>query len=183
MQKYFWLRGAATALVLTIAAPALAGVQHYRATLDGVGGTAVTHSPATGRADIAVDSQTRRVNVRLQIRGLSLDDLLDRMVSAPIGPIHLHIYPARGADGGYVGGSLLALPLPYGPGYRAADGGFTVELNDYDFDAAMATMAAANEPVMTFDQFTAALNEGRIVVNIHTDRFGEGEIAGPVSRL
>ena len=146
--RKIWMRGAVGALILTIAAPALAEVQQYRANLDGVGGTAVTHSLATGTADIVVNNQTRRVNVRLQIRGLTLDDLLDRMVAAPIGPIHLHIYPARGADGGYVGGSLLALPLPYGPGYRAADGGFTVELNDYDFDAAMATMAAANEPVI-----------------------------------
>ena len=181
--RKLWMRGAATALMLAVAGPAMAEVQHYRAALDGVGGTAITHSLATGTADIRVNSETRRVNVHLQIRGLTLDDLLDRMVSAPIGPIHLHIYPARGADGGYVGGSLLALPLPYGPGYRAADGGFTVELNDYDFDTAMGTMAAANEPVMTFDQFTAALNQGRIVVNIHTDRFGDGEIAGPVSRL
>lgn len=178
-----WIGCAVTAAMLAVAHPAHAAEQHYHATLDGVDGTAITHSPATGTADIRVDTNNRRVDVRLAIRGLTIDDLLDRMVSAPIGPIHLHIYPGRGADGQYVGASLLALPLPFGSGYRAAEGGFVVELNAYDFDAAMATMAASNEPVMTFEQFTAALDQGRIVVNIHTDRFGDGEIAGGLSRM
>ncbi len=72
MMRKIWMRGTATALMLAVAGPALAEVQHYRATLGGVDGTAVTHSPATGSADIAVNSETRRINIRLQIRGLTL---------------------------------------------------------------------------------------------------------------
>jgi hypothetical protein len=97
--------------------------------------------------------------------------LWDKLVAAPIGPIHLHKYAtAAGGD------SVLVLPLPYGSNYKAAKSGMRVTTTHYDY-AAGAALLKSN---LTFADFVAAMRGGLIVLNIHTDAFNPGEISGRV---
>ena len=115
---------AAAALV----APAQAEVLKFHASLDGKYGPEPTGSPASGKAKVRVDTATHRVSVDLDVTGVTIDDLWDKLVAAPIGPIHFHKYAtAAGGD------SVLALPLPLGPDYRATKRGLHVTMKDYDY--------------------------------------------------
>jgi hypothetical protein len=152
-------------------APAHAETLTFHAALDGKYGSAPTGSAATGRAQIKVDTERRTISVDLAVDGITPDRLWDKLVAAPIGPVHLHKYAtAAGGD------SVLVVPLPYGPNYQSVKNGMRVTTKDYDYAAG----AALLKSTLAFDDFVAAMRGGLIVFNIHTDAFNPGEISGRV---
>ncbi len=151
--------------------PASAKTLKFHAVLDGNYGSEPTHSPATGKATVRVDTRTKRVSVELDVTGITVDQLWDTLVAAPVGPIHFHKYAtAAGGD------SVLALPLPFGLGYRPTPSGMHVTMKDYDYVAG----AALLKSTLSFDDFVAGMQSGLIVLNIHTDQHNPGEISGLV---
>jgi hypothetical protein len=52
-----------------------------------------------------------------------------------------------------------------------------VTVKDYSY----ATGAKIVETPLSFDQFLGALKAGIVVLNIHTDKFNQGEISGTVT--
>jgi hypothetical protein len=165
------------ALVLAISAatatavPAQAEILKFHAVLDGKYGSEPTGSPATGRAKVRVDTATRRVSVDLDLKEITVDQLWDKLVAAPIGPIHFHKYAtAAGGD------SVLALPLPFGPDYRPTANGLHVNMKNYDYVVG----AALLKSTLSFEDFVAGMKNGLIVLNVHTDKFNPGEISGLV---
>ena len=157
--------------IFAAALPAQAELLKFHAALDGKYGPSPTGSPATGRATIRVDTATKRVSVDMAVGGITIDDLWDQLVAAPIGPVHFHKYAtAAGGD------SALALPLPFGVGYRQTATGFQVSAKDYDYVAG----AALLKSTLSFDDFVAAMKSGLVVLNVHTDKHNPGEISGLV---
>jgi hypothetical protein len=153
------------------ACPAEARILRFHANLDGKYGTEPTGSAATGHAAIRVDTAARRVSVDLKVDGITIDNLWDKLVAAPIGPIHFHQYATPTAAN-----SVLALPLPFGPAYRPTKAGLRVRMKDFDY----ASDAALVKSTLSFDDFLAAIKSGLIVLNVHTDKFNPGEISGLV---
>ena len=152
-------------------APAHAKTLTFHAALDGKYGSAPTGSAATGRAEIKVDTARQTISVDLTVKGITPDQLWDQLVAAPIGPVHLHKYAtAAGGD------SVLVVPLPYGPDYKATKNGMRVTTKNHEYAAG----AALLKSTLTFDDFVAAMQGGLIVLNIHTDAFNPGEISGRV---
>ena len=154
-------------LALAVATPVSAKTLTFRATLTGTAAPTVTGSPARGVATIKVDTSAKRVSVDLDVTGITLDQLNDGLVAKPIGPIHFHEY--RGPDD-----VELVFPLPYGTDYRATRDGFRVTARDRDFDAGAKLVNSGT----SFDEFVNGLRAGRIVLNVHTDKFPDGEISG-----
>lgn len=161
------------ALVATLAgAPAAAKELVFTTTMTGDQAPTVKDSKATGRARMVVDTERRTVDLTLDVDGLTIGQLWDRLVAAPVGPIHLHAY---GHDHSGEGASVtLALPVVFGPNYTATPKGFRVTLKGYDY----AQGAALVKSTTSFDGFVASLSAGLIVLNIHTDRAHDGEISG-----
>lgn len=156
------------------AAPANAKITQYRAELNGQSQTISTGSSARASARISVDTVKKTVSVNLDVKGLSVDALWDRLVKAPIGPIHLHQYASGNlAD---AGSSELAFPLTYGPNYKPTRDGFRVRTGPLDYAKAVAPLGQS----LSFEAFIAALEKGTVVLNIHTDAFNGGEINGLV---
>lgn len=161
------------ALILAAAAfaacahhPAQAAELHYTATLTGRQAPTNTGSAATGWARIDVDTATQTVDAQIEIHGLRMAELAAHLAHAPMGPMHLHRY--QGDD------VTLILPFPMGSAYSETADGFTVTLRHY----AYAEGAAIVRSSLSFDQFLAALAHDPVFLNIHTERFGEGEISG-----
>lgn len=165
--------GLAIALVLA-GTPALAKNPSFSAVLRGDNETTHTGSKATGSARIMVDLDKQRINLKLTVNGLTVDKLWDQLVTAPIGPIHLHVYASHNHSD--PNASSLILPLPYGPSYRATKTGFTVIMNDYSYEQGAKTLGSK----ASLTEFVEAMKNGSVVVNIHTDAFNEGEISGKV---
>ncbi len=162
-----WL-GMAAALSI---APAKAETLTFHAALDGRYGPEPTGSAATGTAEIKVDTERQTISVDLAVDGITPDALWDRLVAAPIGPVHLHKYAtAAGGD------SVLVVPLPYGSSYQAVGNGMRVTTTNYDYAAGAALLNSS----LTFAEFVAAMQGGLIVLNIHTDAFNQGEISGRI---
>lgn len=157
------------AVSLLGAAPAFAGEKVFTASLSAEGDTAQTGSRARGAARIVVDTDARTVDMTIDVTGLKVADLWDRLVEAPVGPIHLHNYLASGDV-------VLVLPAPFGSGYADTAKGFSVAVRDYDY-AAGATLLKSS---LSFEGFMTAMAAGSVVLNIHTDRFSNGEISGRV---
>ncbi len=159
------------------AAPAAAKNIEYRADLNGQSPTISTGSSARANARISVDTAKKTVAIRLNVVGLSVDSLWDKLVKAPVGPIHLHQY-ANGnlAD---AGNSELAFPLAYGPSYKPTRDGFRVRTGVLDYAKAVAPLGQS----ISFDAFVAALEKGTVVLNIHTDAFNGGEVNGLVVKV
>jgi hypothetical protein len=152
------------------AIPAQAKDLTFHATLDGRHDS--TGSTATGKARIRVDTARQRVSVDLTLDGITLDALWDKLVAAPIGPIHFHKYAtAAGGD------SVLVLPLPYGPAYHPTKHGLKVTMKDYDYVAGGKLVNSR----LSFDDFIAAMRSGLVVLNVHTDKVNPGEISGVVT--
>jgi hypothetical protein len=154
------------------AGPAFAEKARFAAMLRSEGDTAQTGSKATGVANITVDTETQRVDMTLDVAGLKIADLSDGLIARPVGPIHLHNYQADGEV-------VLVLPAPFGPGYTDTDKGFKVVMTDYDYAAG----AAALKSTLSFDDFMKVMRSGTVVLNIHTDKFGSGEISGKVLKV
>ncbi len=156
----------AAALAACGSAPALATELHYAASLDGHRDPTDTGSPATGRARIDIDTATQTLDARIEVHGLRISELAAHLAHAPMGPMHLHRY--QGDD------VTLILPFPMGSTYAQTADGFTVVVRHY----AYADGAAIVQSGLSFDQFLAALANDPVFLNIHTERFGEGEISG-----
>jgi hypothetical protein len=154
------------------AAPAQAEILTFHAALDGKSGAEPTGSTATGTATVKVDTERRRVSVDMMVAGITADALWDKLVAAPIGPIHFHKYATPAG-----GDAVLVLPLPYGASYHAAKNGLAVTVKDYDYAAG----AALLKSTLSFEDFIAAMGSGLVVLNVHTDKFNPGEISGKVS--
>lgn len=165
-------RFAKAALILALLAttvPASAEVLKFHASLTGKAEPDNTGSNATGEAVIHVDTSKRLVSVDLRIHGMTIDKLWDKLVAAPVGPIHFHEYLANGD-------AVLALPLPFGLGYVPDGDGFRVTAKDYDYVAG----ARLLKSTIGFDDFVAAMKTGKVILNVHTDAFNDGEIGGYV---
>ena len=174
LRKTMLVLAAFTALT---ALPARARSVEYAATLSGQSATIRTGSSARATATISVDLAAKTVAITMNVVGLTVDALWDRLVKAPIGPIHLHQY-ANGnlAD---AGASELAFPLPYGPSYKSTRNGFRIRTGAQPYAKAVAPLGQQ----ASFETFVAALENGTIVVNVHTDAFNEGEINGKVVKV
>jgi hypothetical protein len=164
---------AAFALIATLVAPlpAAAEILTFHVVLDGKSGPEPTGSAATGKARVRVDTVRHTVSVDMTVDGITIDNLWDKLVAAPVGPIHFHKY-ASATDTN----SVLALPLPFGADYHATKHGLRVQMRDYDYVAGAAVLKSS----LSFDDFVAAMKSGLIVLNIHTDTFNPGEISGKV---
>jgi hypothetical protein len=156
-------------IAIAAASPAAAKTLTFRASLSGIAPPTTTGSPARGKAVIRVDTSSKRVSVDLDVTGITLDQLADGLVAKPIGPIHFHVY--RTADD-----VELILPLPYGPDYRATKTGFRVTMRGYDYAAGAKLINSG----ASLDEFVNGLRGQRIVLNVHTDKFPNGEISGTV---
>jgi CHRD domain-containing protein len=163
----------AAALTLT-AAPALAKELKFTAHLTGATPSTTTGSRATGEARIRVNTETQTVDVALDVEGLKVENLWTNLLHSPMGAIHLHVYGSKDHGGG--ADSALMFPLPYGPNYVATPKGFKVEMKAEPY----AEGAKLVNSRASFDEFVAALSNGRIVVNIHTNAKTDGEISGDV---
>lgn len=165
---------ALAALILMGAVPAAARDLAFTARLSGDHAPTLTGSKATGQARIVVHEEAQTVDVALDVTGLSVDDLSKGLRAAPMGPIHLHLY--GGTDHSPAADAVLVFPLPYGDSYAPAGEGFRVRSNAVPY----ARGASIVNTKATFADFVAALKSGKVVLNIHTNRFAEGEIAGDV---
>ena len=159
---------------LATASPALAKELVFRATLRGDTPSTTTGSKASGAARIVVDTETKTVDVNLNVVGLKPEDLRASLVKAPLGPIHLHLYGST--DHGPNSSASLVLPVPYGPAYSPTTSGFQVRMKAYPY----ATGAQVVNASAGFDEFVSSMQSGKVVLNIHTNRFPDGEISGDV---
>ena len=160
--------------LLAMTGTAQAETLRFHATLGGKAEPTTTNSTATGTARIRVDTVTQRVSVDLTIKGIKVDALWSRLVKGPIGPIHFHEYVAQPGKPDDV---VLVLPVPYGATYQATRDGFRVRMKDYDYTAG----AKLLESTASFEHFIAAMRGGHVVLNVHTNRFTDGEISGLVA--
>jgi hypothetical protein len=166
---------ALSAAGLLAATPAAAKDLAFTAALSGDKAPTITGSKATGVAKLVVHTDTQTVDLALDVAGVTPDELWDKLKARPIGPIHLHLYGSRDRSG--AGGVSLVMPVPYGATYAATPTGFRVRMTAYPF----ATGAALVNTSQTFDQFVGDLQTGRVVLNVHTNRFSDGEISGDVA--
>lgn len=155
---------------LVFAASAMSAEVVFTAALRGDKDPTNTGSKAAGDAKIVVDTAVQTVDVDLKVTGIKFQDFFDQVHHAPVGPIHMHHYGAKGEV-------TLVMPFPMGPTYAETKDGFTVTVRDYPY----ATGAKIVQTPLTFDQFLAALQAGIVVLNIHTDKFNQGEISGTVT--
>jgi hypothetical protein len=167
------LKVASAAVLLLAATSGTAETRRYHVRLDGASMLTPTGSSATGTAKVVVDTERQRVSVDLRINGIATDDLWKTLVAKPIGPVHFHKY---GSHVHHADDVVLILPLPYGPTYHPTAHGFRVVMKDYDY-AAGAKLLGSLAP---FADFVSAMDEGKVVLNVHTETFHDGEIAGLV---
>lgn len=162
-------------LALIAGGPAAAQDLMFKATLRGDQAPTVTGSKATGLAKIRVDVAAQTVDLSLDVAGLTTDDLWNQLKTAPIGPIHLHLYGTHNhADPNAQ--VTLVFPAPYGAAYSATPAGFKVVMVRFPY-AQAAAILKSNVP---FNDFVSSLESGAVVVNIHTNAQPDGEISGDV---
>ena len=159
----------AAAVSLFAASPAFAAEKAFSAKLSGDVETSKTGSKATGTARIVVDTEKKTVDMTMEFTGLKIADLSDGLVARPMGPIHLHNYLPNDEV-------VLVLPAPFGSGYVDTPAGFKVTMADYSYAAGAELLNSK----LSFDAFLAAMASGSVVLNVHTDKFGSGEISGKV---
>jgi len=165
MYKWFAMFAAVAALFGTANAAEL----HYTATLAGNQYPTETGSAASGQATLTIDTDAQTIDAVITITGITTDQLSHHLAHSRMGPMHLHRYQGDEVT--------LIMPFPYGATYAATANGFTVTIADYPYaDAAQAVRSE-----LTFAQFVAALGADPIYLNVHTQAFGDGEIAGRVN--
>jgi hypothetical protein len=157
------------AVALAVASPAFAATKVFTAKLSGDVETSKTGSKAAGTARFVVDTEKKTVDVTMEFTGLKIADLADGLVARPIGPIHLHNYLSNGDV-------VLVLPTPFGSNYTDTAKGFSVAMKGYSY----AEGAGLLKSDLSFDGFLAAMGSGSVVLNVHTDKFGQGEISGTI---
>lgn len=161
-------------MAVLAATPVSAKELAFTADLRGDAPSSITGSKATGHATILVHTETQTVDVVLNVDGLKIDDLWTKLRNSPKGPIHLHIYGSRDHSGNAA--AALIFPLPYGPSYVATEKGFKVDLKSAPY-AAGAKLVQSDA---SFDEFVSSLQNGRLVLNVHTNANPAGEISGDV---
>lgn len=167
------LAGFAVSVVLVFAAlPAHAAVLEFEAALTGDQEVPPAATDAFGNASIFVDTDAETIDLALSVNGISLDDLFDTLVAAPIGPAHFHNAPA-GVNG------PIVVPFAFGATYADTADGF--DLNVSDLSYADAVMLSGS--TLTFDEFVAGMLAGTFYVNVHTDLFNGGEIRGQIAAI
>lgn len=157
----------AVAFVIAAALPADAADLTFIATLRGNNATTNMGSAATGEAKLVVDLATQTVDFSLKVKGLSPADFYDHLAHAPVGPVHLHLYQANGD-------SLLLFSM--GPAYAKTSDGFSLTMASYKHADGAKILASD----ITFDGFVKDLQSGAVVLNIHTQKFQDGEISDKV---
>jgi hypothetical protein len=156
------------------AAPApTAATLHYVSSLNGTGALVATQSGATGEAKVTLNVSSQTMDLEVTVRGITVDQLWDRIVKAPIGPIHFHLY---GSTDYANSSSALAVPVPFGSNYRPTADGFVVTLDDFSYAQAQGITGSA----LDFNGFVSSIDRGLVVMNIHTDAYPDGEIGGVV---
>ena len=161
------IAAAALAAVFS-AAPAWAHDLVFTAQLSGHADPTNTGSEATGTATFQVNTHTQLIDARIEIHGLKLDALSTHLAHSRMGPMHLHRY--QGND------VTLIVPFPFGETYTETADGFVVTVTHFPY----AEAAERTGSHLTFEEFLAALASDPIYLNVHTNRFPEGEIAGRV---
>ena len=162
------LTACAIAAALAVA-PAFAATKVFTAKLSGDVETSKTGSKATGTARFVVDTEKKTVDVTMDFTGLKIADLEDGLLARPLGAIHLHNYLSNGDV-------ELVLPTPFGPSYADTAKGFSVTMKGYSYAAGAEILKSG----LSFEGFLAAMSSGTVVLNVHTDKFGQGEISGQV---
>jgi hypothetical protein len=150
-------------------APAAAEILHFQAALSGKSDPDKTGSDATATARVKVDTERGLVSVRMTVHGITTERLWQKLVAAPVGPVHFHEYKEDGS-------AVLALPLPYGATYHPTRDGFRIVSRDYDYAAGAKLLGST----LGFADFVAAMQAGKVILNIHTEQFNPGEIGGKV---
>ncbi|MBS0411016.1 MAG: CHRD domain-containing protein [Proteobacteria bacterium] len=168
------MAAAIAALVLAAGSAAQAKVLAFTAALSGHAAPTDTGSDATGQANIRVDTDAKTVDVTLDVQGIAEDELWSQLAKSPMGPIHLHRYGSH--DHTDPSSASLLFPLPMGPAYSPTAKGFHVDLKGYAYAAG----AAALHSDASFDDFVSAMQNGQVVLNIHTNAEHDGEISGEV---
>jgi hypothetical protein len=148
-------------------APAQATQITYTTDLSGVRDPTDTGSTATGTGTIIVDTDAQTVDATIEVHGLKFNDLAHHLAHSRMGPIHLHQYHANGDVD-------LIVPFPFGDSYAETADGFTVTVHGYRYADGQAALGAS----IPFDAFIASLADGKILLNVHTQAFGDGEISG-----
>jgi hypothetical protein len=149
--------------------PALGGDLAFTAALRGDAAPTNTGSAARGDAKITVHSETQTIDVTMTVAGIRFADFWKNLHHAPMGPIHFHHYAANGEV-------TLLVPFPFGPSYSETKDGFALTVVHYPY----ADGAKILQSSMSFDDFVTAMKGGAIVMNIHTEKFHDGEISGAV---
>jgi hypothetical protein len=165
--RIFALVFAALALSACVSAPAPSTEVHYAATLNAA--ETQSGSAATAEATFGVDTAAQTVSAHIVVHGIKMSDLAAHLAHAPMGAIHLHLYKP---DGDVV----LIFPFPMGDAYAETPDGFTVTVANAPYAAGAAILHSD----LSFADFQTALASGQVVLNIHTQRFGDGEINGRV---
>jgi hypothetical protein len=165
--------GLLAALTLAVA-PAAAEEVRFHATLRGDAAPTATGSRAVGKAVIVVDTERQTVDMTLDVTGIKTADLWTRLVAAPPGPIHLHMYGAH--DHSHTSDAELVLPTPYGSTYADTAEGFQVRVKGFAYADARKILKSPT----TFDQFLGSMRSGAVRLNIHTNAQNAGEISGEV---
>ena len=162
----------AVAVFVAAAIPANAADLTFTAQLRGDNATTSTGSAATGEAKLVVHPTTQTVDMTLTVKGLSPADFYDHLAHAPVGPVHLHLYQANGD-------SSLLLPFAMGPAYAKTSDGFSLTMANYKYADGAKILASD----ISFDGFVKDLQSGAVVLNIHTQKFQDGEISGKVQAV
>ncbi len=160
---------AAIAVVLAATASAYGADLMFAATLRGDKEPTNTGSTATGDAKIVVHMDKQTVDVSLKVSGILPGDFAVHLAHAPVGPMHLHLYAANGDV------SLL-LPFPIAPDYAPTADGFTYTRTGYAYAEGAKILSSS----VSFGDFVTAMKSGKVVFNIHTNKFNDGEISGKV---
>jgi hypothetical protein len=163
---------AALAFALAAATPAWSADQTFLAFLHGDTPTTNTGSNASGEAKLVLHGDKQTVDMTLKVSGLPITEFATHLAHAPVGPVHLHIYAANGD-------SSLLLPFPMGSSYAATSNGFTLTVANYPYADGAKIIASG----ISFDAFVKALQSGSVVLNIHTQKFPDGEISGKVEAI
>lgn len=125
-------------------------------------------SAASGFGVVTVDTIAQTFNVSLTVDGITLAQLNDGLVAAPVGPVHLHNAPA-GVNGGIV------VPFAFGLLYEATPLGFAINATNLTLSNITGGL--------DFAGLVAELSAGRIYFNVHTDLFAGGEIRGQLAPI
>ena len=161
----------AGALAIASAIPGGASILQFEATLDSGQSTTGSDSTATGEALFLVNTHDETLDFRLGISGITLDQLWDTLVAAPIGPVHIHDAP-RGQTG------PVAIPFAFNmTDYMATASGFWLSVTDYAYADAVGISGFPE----SFNDFVAGLRDAQYYINVHTDAWNAGEIRGQLA--